>query len=97
MVVRCEAGPQASQELAVTLLQEGEGVADDSAQLVLIALVNYLAAQTGMTQGQINAPQSAILQPVVEAQIPFPLTVSTANRNTHIVTAQAGGRGLEAR
>src|SRR5690554_2550686 len=78
-------------------LQQGKGITGDRPQLVLIPLADYVAAQAGVAQGQVDALEPAVLHPVIHPQIPFPLAVGTAYGGIHIIPTQVGGGGLEAR
>src|SRR5690554_4047971 len=77
--------------------QQGEGVAGDGAQLVLIPLAGHVAAQAGMAQGQVEVLQPAVLDAVVDPQIPLPLMISAGHGGLDVIAAQVGGAGLQAR
>src|SRR5690554_1239960 len=77
--------------------QQGEGVAGDGAQLVLIPLAGHVAAQAGMAQGQVEVLQPAVLDAVVDPQIPLPLMISAGHGGLDVIAAQVGGAGLQVR
>src|SRR5690606_19021210 len=83
--------------LTARCLQPGKGITGYRPHLVLIPLTDYVAAQAGVAQGQVDALEPAVLHPVIHPQIPFPLAVGTAYGGIHIIPTQVGGGGLEAR